>query len=273
MNRNTFDFICQLASNEIQKQDKQFRQAVPVAKRVATSLWCLGSGECYRSVGLNSALGKASAKIIGNDFVNVLVNHHDQFIYFPETEQVTRVAIDKFRQLGDFPQVVGAVDGTYIQITTPKENRNEYYCRKGYPSVILQGTVDADLKFIDVCTGFLGSLHDARAFRLSNLHARTANGEILTGPVRNIGGVNVGPLLLADCAYSLKPWLMKPYPRVGVLTPSQNNFNRQLSKLRSTVERAFGLLKDGVAFEENSMKILLWFLAQFWHVAFYITYA
>ena len=36
---------------------------------------------------------------------------------------------------------------------------------------------------------------------------------------------------------------MKPYPRVGVLTPSQNNFNRQLSKLRSTVERAFGLLK------------------------------
>ena len=93
VNRNTFDFICQLVSNEIRKQNKQFRQAVPVAKRVATSLWGLGSGECYRSVGLNFALGKASFKIIGNDFVNALVNHHDQFTYFPENEQETRVAL------------------------------------------------------------------------------------------------------------------------------------------------------------------------------------
>ena len=81
----------------------EFCQAVPVAKRVATSLWHLGSGECYQSVDLNFALGKASAKIICNDFVNVLVNHHDQFICFPETEQETCVAIDKFWQLGDFP--------------------------------------------------------------------------------------------------------------------------------------------------------------------------
>ena len=93
VNRNTFDFICHLVSNEIQKQNTQFRQAVPVVKRVATSLWRLGSGECYLSVGLNFALGEASSKIIGNDFVNALVNHHDQFIYFSETEQESRVAL------------------------------------------------------------------------------------------------------------------------------------------------------------------------------------
>ena len=82
-----------------------------------------------------------------------------------------------------------------------KEDKDDFYCRKRYPAVILQGTVGADMKFIDVCTGFLSSLHDARVFRLSNLYARAVNNEILTSPVRNINGVRVGPQLLGDGAY------------------------------------------------------------------------
>ena len=81
-----------------------------------------------------------------------------------------------------------------------KEDKDDFYCRKGYPAVILQGTVGADMKFIDVCTGFPGSLHDARVFRLSNLYARAVNNEILTSPVININGVRVGPQLLGDGA-------------------------------------------------------------------------
>lgn len=243
VNRDTFRFLCQILANDIQKQDTQFRNAVPVWKRVATALWRLGTSECYRSVGLNFGLGKATAKIITNDVVRALVARHDDFIIFPETEQETRSAIDKFQRLGDFPQVVGAIDGTYIQITAPRENKDDYFCRKKYHAVILQGTVDADKKFIDVCTGFPGSLHDARVFRISNLFARAENDEILTEPVRNINGVQVGPQLLGDGAYPIKPWLMKPYPRIGHLTRSQRNFNRQLSKLRVNVENAFGFLK------------------------------
>ena len=110
-------------------------------------------------------------------------------------------------------------------------------------AVILQGTVSVDKKFIDVCTGFPGSLHDARVFRLSNLFVRAENEELLTNPVRDINGVQVGPQLLGDGAYPIKAWLMKPYPGIGNLTRSQRNFNRELSKLRVNVENAFGLLK------------------------------
>ena len=97
-------------------------------------------------------------------------------------------------------------------------------------------------KFIDVCTGFPGSLHPARVFRLSNFFLRAENEEIMTNPVRDITGVQVGPQLLGDGAYPIKAWLMKPYPGTGNLT-SQKNFNRELSKLRVNVENAFGLLK------------------------------
>ena len=128
VNRDTFRFICQTLAIDIQKQDTQFRDAIPVPKRVATALWRLGTKECFRSVGNNFGLGKATAKIVSNDVVHALVNRYDDFIKFPETEQEIRAAINKFQQLGNFPQVVGAIHGTYIQIIAPKEDKDDFYC-------------------------------------------------------------------------------------------------------------------------------------------------
>ena len=94
---------------------------------MATALWRLGTKECFRSVGNNFGLGKATAKIVSNDVVHALVNRYDDFIKFPETEQEIRAAINKFQQLGNFPQVVGAIHGTYIQIIAPKEDKDDFY--------------------------------------------------------------------------------------------------------------------------------------------------
>ena len=95
---------------------------------MTTALWRLGTKECFRSVGNNFGLGKATAKIVSNDVVHALVNRYDDFIKFPETEQEIRAAINKFQQLGNFPQVVGAIHGTYIQIIAPKEDKDDFYC-------------------------------------------------------------------------------------------------------------------------------------------------
>ena len=48
----------------------------------------------------------------------------------------------------------------------------------------LQGVVDADGKFIDVSTGWPGSIHYARVLRLSTLYRRDENDLILNEPVR-----------------------------------------------------------------------------------------
>ena len=70
------------------------------------------------------------------------------------------------------------------------------------------------------------------------------NEQILSGPTRDINGVEIGPLLAGDGAYPLTNWLMKPYPDRGHLTPEQRKFNKKFSALRSVVERAFGMLKS-----------------------------
>ena len=154
------------------------------------------------------------------------------------------VITEEFEDLdGNFSQVVGAVDGTHIQIIGPKENRHDFICRKGYPSVILQGIVSAKKKFIDVATGYPGSLHDARVFRLSSISHHIADDDLLQTPTVNISGVDVGPLIIGDGAYPLKRYLMKPFPRIGTLDQRQRRFNKELSKKRAVVENAFGLLK------------------------------
>jgi len=47
----TFEYICRLVGPAIVRQNTQMRDAVPVEKRVAVSLWRLVTGECYRSCG------------------------------------------------------------------------------------------------------------------------------------------------------------------------------------------------------------------------------
>ena len=66
---------------------------------------------------------------------------------------------------------------------------------------------------------------------------------VLSEPFLTLNGVNVRPLLLGDGAYPLLPWLLKPCPINAILNRSQRHFNKTLSSARSTVERAFAILK------------------------------
>ena len=49
VSRATFEYICRLVGPAILRQNTRMRNTVPVEKRVAVSLWCLATAECYRS--------------------------------------------------------------------------------------------------------------------------------------------------------------------------------------------------------------------------------
>ncbi|XP_068689551.1 uncharacterized protein [Montipora foliosa] len=108
----------------------------------------------------------------------------------------------------------------------------------------LLGIVDAHSKFIHATVGYPGSIHDARVLRLSGLYDLAQNEQILSGPIRNISGTEIGPLLAGDSAYPLMNWLPKPFADRGRLTPEQRKFNLKFSAVRCVVERTFGMLKS-----------------------------
>ena len=68
-----------------------------------------------------------------------------------------------------FPQCAGAVDGTHIPTVSPIECPGDYYNRKGWHLIILQGCVDNKGRFIDIYVGWPGRVHDARVFANSSL--------------------------------------------------------------------------------------------------------
>ena len=150
----------------------------------------------------------------------------------------------KLQKLYGIPQIIGAIDGCHIEINAPPENHEDYFNRKHHYSVNLQGIVDANLKFVHATVGYPGSIHDARVLRLSGLYDLAQNEQILSGPIRNISGTEIGPLLAGDSAYPLMNWLLKPFADRGRLTPEQRKFNLQFSALRCVVERTFGMLKS-----------------------------
>ena len=84
--------------------------------------------------------------------------------------------------------------------------------RKGFHLLILQGLVDYDYRFFDMCVGWLGKVHDARVFKNSPLFALFCARTFLPLDMSvMIPGVRVPPVILGDSAYAVSDWLIKPY--------------------------------------------------------------
>ena len=141
------------------------------------------------------------------------------------------------------PQAVGAIDGTHIPILTPATE--SYYSRKKMHTINTQVVVGANLMFLDVATGFPGCMHDARVLQHSALFGMARKGEILSKPSGQNNHVTIKPVLLADGAYPLSTWMMKPYAYSPNLTRSEKKKKLKQKTLSARVssERAFDLLK------------------------------
>lgn len=98
-----------------------------------------------------------------------------------------------------FPGIIGALDGTHIQIVGPQQyvplyiilcasclllfsffqrSAADYFCRKHKHTIILQAVVDAIGRFIDVYAGWPGSVSDARVFRNSDLFLKISKDKL-----------------------------------------------------------------------------------------------
>ena len=79
-----------------------------------------------------------------------------------QTGTSLKVVIDGFKNNFDFPQCAGTVDGTHIPVLLHQEYPADYYNRKGWHSILMQGVVDHQGRFIDINIGWPGRVHDAR---------------------------------------------------------------------------------------------------------------
>ncbi|KAL5239366.1 hypothetical protein ACI65C_006776 [Semiaphis heraclei] len=91
----------------------------------------------------------------------------------PKIKDFIEKVVHKFTddEIAGIPNILGAIDGSYISIRKPKHKiRSTYINRHHDCSITLQAICDAKKKFFDVFTGTPGKMHDARILQMSFIY-------------------------------------------------------------------------------------------------------
>ena len=185
-------------------------------------------------------------------------------------EEWERISRDFYRKW-NYPNCVGALDGKHVVLQKPINSGSTYYNYKKNFSTVLMALVDANYKFIFVDVGCNGRISDGGVFGNSTLYHELER-DLLSLPIPKElpGSENVVPYhIVADEAFPLKPYLMKPFSQRG-LTREKRMFNYGLSRGRRCVEMHLGYWLTGSEFSEhlllsiqNLLKKLSWLAVHF----------
>ncbi|KAL9668287.1 hypothetical protein QQ045_002667 [Rhodiola kirilowii] len=217
---------------------------ISVLEQVGMTLYILGKGASYRDV---ADTFKHAPSTVGDYFhkvIDALMAGSDNIIR-PHTslDAVPAKIANSALYFPYFKNCVGALDGTHIQAVLG-DNHDQYRGRKGVKTWNVLACCSFDMLFTFVNAGWEGSVHDITVLKDS---INQANHCFPHPPT--------GKYYLVDSGYPNTLGYLAPYkdksaryhiPDFRTQPPSgiYENFNYRHSSLRTTIERAFGILKS-----------------------------
>jgi len=237
MMRQTFFKLVQICLKEcnLTKKYSGGNQPLSVEKKILITLWYLAKEGSMGSVAEVFNVARSTVKCVTRDVILELCKLSPKFIAWPSKEDALILAKD-FQSRSDFPDVIGAIDGSHFCIKAPLDQQDCYTDRKLNKSIIMQAICTSNFLFTNVNIGYPGRLHDARVFSNSDVFKKIET----EGPKSLFYGKYH---LLGDLAYTNTSWLITPFKDYGNLTIRHRKFNTKLSKTRVAIEITFGLLK------------------------------
>lgn len=177
---------------------------------------------------------------------------HPLYMIPPTVEKWKEIA-RRFEELWNYPNCCGAIDGKHVRLECPVNAGSAYFNYKNFHSIVLQGVVDADAKFIAVDVGDYGRNSDSGIFGASHF-GQAFYQKRLNLPVGQQNEYNLPYVFVGDEAYPLTPNLMKPFPKKA-LTREKRIYNYRHSRARRVVECAFGILTKKFRVFETTMLV------------------
>nr|XP_029121648.1 U-box domain-containing protein 34 [Elaeis guineensis] len=249
MGRATFEFLCDELGAAVAKEDTTLRAAIPVRQRVAVGVSRLATGDPLRVVSKRFGLGISTChKLVLEVCSAIKTVLMPKFLQWPEPTATAR----RFEALAGIPNVVGSMYTTHIPIIAPKANVSAYFNRrhternqKTSYSITVQGVVDPNGVFTDVCIGWPGSMPDDQVLEKSALYQR------------GIGGLLQNQWIVGGAGYPLMDWLLVPYTQKN-LTWTQHAFNEKVEDVQRVAKEAFARLKGrwGCLQKRTEVKLL-----------------
>ncbi|XP_046622671.1 protein ALP1-like [Neodiprion virginianus] len=246
MMEDDWNELLTLLTPAIKKQDTVMRQAISPRDRLTVTLRYLATGNTFQDLSYSTRIAANTISKVIDETLRAIVEVLDSKVWnFPSSLEEWQVIAHKFDTLWNFPHCIGALDGKHINFRPPRSDGSIYRNYKGKDSIVLLGLVDAEYRFLFVDVGRNGRMHDSAVLRESPLWTKINDGTLnLPAPCEIPGFCYKLPyVIVGNEAFALKPNLLKPYPDRN-LTLDKRIFNYRLSRVRRTVENAFGILAN-----------------------------
>ncbi|XP_011870670.1 PREDICTED: uncharacterized protein LOC105563580 [Vollenhovia emeryi] len=244
MSLSQFEDLLALVAPYITKQTVT-RDPIPAAARLSMTLRYLTSGDSMNSMSYQYLVGFTTvSNIIAETCAALWDCLAKEVLPFPLSKEDWLNIAQNFEDRWNFNHCIGAIDGKHIAIQCPHNAGSLYYNYKNYHSIVLLGICDANYMFTFVDIGAYGRRSDGGIFRDSIVGQKFYNKEMrLPEPEKlTVDGDPMPYVLVADEAFQLTDFLLRPYPGKGGLNHEKNIYNYRLSRARRTIENTFGIL-------------------------------
>ncbi|XP_067941056.1 uncharacterized protein [Watersipora subatra] len=241
-----FDHLLSLIKPQISKADTVMRLAIEPELKLAVTLHHLAEGASHTSIAAHYRLGRLTTSQIIYDTVKALWNVlRPIYLKAPSSVEEWKMIAHGFDKW-NFPHCIGSLDGKHITLQKPKNAGSTFFNYKQRESIILMAICDADYKFVIVDIGQPGSRSDGGVWDSMAFARGLESGNINIPAPEPIGGygADMPYVLVADEAFPLRPYLMRPFPGRSLDTQEKRVFNYRLSRARRVIENAFGILSQ-----------------------------
>lgn len=214
--------------------DSHHKQA-PIGEQLAVTLNRLGTtgnGTSIGAVAVKFGLSHGTVMKYTERVVEAIGNLADLYIRFPDARERAEISRRVGHKFG-FDGCVGFVDGTHIILSQrPGVSGESFFTRKQRYAMNAQVVCDDKKVIRALVLGWPGSVHDSRAWRSSDMATRP--------------GIffSHGQYLMADSAYALSKYCMKPYTEPLASLPDNALFNWRFARTRVVNEHTIGILKN-----------------------------
>lgn len=246
MDVDTFNDLLQRVQGRIMRRNTAMRDAVSPGVKLAVTLRYLATGNTYRDLRCGFRVAHNTISCIVREVCQALLDIvGPEVLKTPTTADEWLQVAHNFQDRWQFPHTLGAIDGKHVAIKRPPKSGSIYYNYKGFYSIVLMALVDADYKFLWVQVGDVGSSSDGQIWNNCEMREAIEQGVLGVPDAAPLHGDDMATpyYLIADDAFGMRTFLMKPFSRRG-LTRDEQIFNYRLSRARRVVENAFGIMAN-----------------------------
>ncbi|XP_023240761.1 protein ANTAGONIST OF LIKE HETEROCHROMATIN PROTEIN 1-like [Centruroides sculpturatus] len=213
LTESQFKHLLNEISPRIQKQNTKFGKPISPAERLTVTLRFLATGNTFRDLSWEFRIGERTISYIVTETCAALYETLKYTFQVPTSKEHWMAIAKHFQDRWNVPHCLGAIDGKHIVMRKPINSGSHYHNYKGTESIVLLAVVDANYTFRYVDVGTQGRISDGGVWNKCNLKELIDVNALDIPPAHPLPGQDIVTpyVFLADDAFGLKPYILKPY--------------------------------------------------------------